>query len=104
MVKDEKQTKIQEEYSEVVSEQKIWKPFVGAKISGKIVKRVKGMHGNSFVLELDGENYLLPNHKVLEELLSRCYIGDVVRIECIGTAPSKFSNETMLYKVFVKKQ
>jgi hypothetical protein len=104
MVKNEKQNKLEEEFSEVVSEQKVWKPFAGAKISGKIVKRIKSNYGSSFVLELDNETYLLPNHKVLEELLNKCYIGDVVRIECVGTAPSKFSNETMLYKVFVKKQ
>jgi hypothetical protein len=100
--KDE-QIKLSEEYTEVTNKQGIWKPVIGDYISGKIVKRQKSNFGESFVLETDDGEVLLPNHKVLENLLSRCYIGDTVRVECIGTTPSNKGHDIMLYKVFLRK-
>jgi hypothetical protein len=100
----EQQIKLEEEYNKVESSQNIWKPQINDVIEGKILKRQKSNFGNSFVLEVKGEPYLLPNHTVLEDLLTRCYIGDLVKVQCVGKTEGKQGkNGTMLYMVWVKK-
>ena len=105
MVKaNEKQQQIFEEYEEVSNEYRIWKPQIADVLVGKIIKRQKSNFGMSFVLEVEDDLVLLPNHAMLETLLGRCAIGDNVRIVCTGTIPStKGKNPLMQYKVFLKK-
>lgn len=99
------QSKLDKEYEEVTNEYKIWKPVVNDEIIGKIVKQQKGKFGLSYVLEKDNEMFLLPNHRVLTDLLNKCHIGDSVKIVCSGkvAATKEGNNDTMMYKVFVKK-
>jgi hypothetical protein len=92
------------EYEEMKPvEQQYWKPTTDSEIKGKIIKQQKSKFGMSYVLETTDGNFVLPNHVVLDSLLSMCEIGDNVKITCTGSVKNKTGNNTQLYKLFKGK-
>lgn len=80
---------------------------IGETIQGSITSiDVHEKWGKQYsIMQADGEEIKLPSHKVLQGLLSKAKIGDIVKIRYEGEEPPKTrgENPTKLYKVWIQR-
>jgi len=84
----------------------IWLPEIGQEIEGKVVDKSEGDYGTQWTIQkADGSLIKTPSHKVLQNRLVACKIGDEVKmVYDKDDAPSvKGFSPTKIYKVFIKK-
>lgn len=99
-----------DEYETIEGAKNFWNPAKeGEELKGKIVGIEDGMYGKRYTIQTvkDGKDEMvqLSSHKVLQNRLSSCALGDEVKIIFNGTLPAKVRGErpTMLYTVMRKK-
>jgi len=86
----------------------MWNPEKeGDKLEGKIISENKeGTYGTQYTIRThDGNKIMTPSHKVLQNRMTLCAVGDTVMIVFEGTEPPKVKgqNPTKIYKVFKAK-
>lgn len=86
-----------------------WNPAKeGEEIIGRLAGIEDGMYGKKYTLQVmrDGKEEMvsMPSHKLLQNRLASCALGDMVRIVFTGTQPPKIRGENplKLYDVFHK--
>lgn len=87
-------------WEEIGGNMDFWHPQEeGDELVGVIVGEVDGKYGKQHIIECsaDKKDYLTPSHAVLQNRLSRCRVGDVVRLVYKGVIPD---SRTRLYAVF----
>ncbi len=83
-------------------ESKFWKPEkIGDKIEGEYSGCEEGKYGLEYVLKTppDGEEKVLPAHKVLQAKMEELKVGWYVWVEVTGYKQTNKGNPTTLYKV-----
>lgn len=93
------------EWEEVKGNSDIWLPEVGDSIKGVIVEKREGIYGIQAIIETsEGTRHTTPSHKVLQNRLADCKVGDEVkiRLERQELPTIKGRQGTKIYKVFKK--
>lgn len=84
----------------------IWLPTQpNETLIGTVTEITEGMYGNQHTIKKDDGNIVkTPSHKVLQNRLADCAVGDVVKLVFIGEEPPsvKGQNPTKMYEVFKK--
>lgn len=78
----------------------------GDELIGEIISTFEGNFGTQYVIQKeDGEEMTTPSHKVLQNRLNECKVGDVVRIVFNKIEPPsiKGNNPTKIYSVYKKE-
>lgn len=90
-----------------IEDSNFWNPEKeGEEIEGIIISIQNEEFGIKVTLETkDKKNIILPSHKVLQNRLSNCKAGDVIKVIFKGKELPKIKghNPTNIYKVFVKE-
>lgn len=81
-----------------------WKPEKEGEVIEGTLSEIKegGKYGTDYTLvTIEQEQVKLPSHRVLQNLMARCKVGDYVRITFVGSQPPKVrgENPTLMYKV-----
>lgn len=99
------QTRVDDGWEEV-EDSNFWTPEKeGDSIEGIIVSRETGDFGLKVTIESNKKRIVLPSHKVLQNRLESCKVGDIIKViyEKEELPKVKGRNPTKIYKVLVKK-
>lgn len=91
---------------EEVKDSNFWTPEKeGDSVEGVIVMIEKDEFGLKVTIEKDGQKLVMPSHKVLQNKLSSCKEGDLIKVifEKKELPKIKGHNPTNIYKVLIKK-
>lgn len=100
------QQKIDEEWLEQKGVSNFWKADkIGDSITGKVHEIKQGTYGMQVTLENEAGLFTLPSHKVLQNRLQDCKVGDFVKViyEKEELPKVRGQNATRIYKVLKKK-
>lgn len=92
---------------EEVSDSNFWNPEnEGDSIEGVIISKESKDYGLSVTIESDKKIIILPSHKVLQNKLLSCEVGNQIKIifEKKELPKVKGHHPTMIYKVLRKKK
>lgn len=95
---------MKKEYKKVENDLNIWLPKVkDDEIEGIIAMITEGSYGKQYKIEGTRGVWTTPSHKVLQNRMAKCKVGDEVKIVFIGTEPPKVKgqNPTAMYDVFI---
>jgi hypothetical protein len=93
------------EWEEQGSSAGLWLPEQpGEYIEGEVLEIREGKYGKQYLIRNEeNAQYLTPSHKALVAKLTSIKVADVVKIQYLGTQPSKVGQATRIYKVFKQK-
>lgn len=97
--------KKKEEFKEVVNDFVFWNPEVGDDIVGTVVDYFNGQYGQQAIIETsDDERFTMPNHTMLNSLMTKVNIGDIVKVHYVEDKPSDKAGRSPLkvYKLYIK--
>lgn len=94
-------------WEEVRGESNLWLPVKeGESIEGVIVSMNQGQYGIQTTIETQEKKMVaLPNHKVLQNRLVNCKVGELIKVifEKEELPKIRGQNPTKIYKVLTKK-
>jgi hypothetical protein len=91
---------------EEVADSNYWNPEKeGEEVEGIITSINKDDFGLKVAIENKGKSIVLPSHKVLQNRLQNCKVGDMIKVifEKKELPKVKGHNPTNIYKVLTKK-
>jgi len=91
---------------EEVADSNYWNPVIeGESVEGIITLVNKDDFGLKVTIENKGKAIVLPSHKVLQNRLQNCKVGDMIKVifEKKELPKIKGHNPTNIYKVLTKK-
>jgi hypothetical protein len=92
---------------EEVADSNYWNPEKeGEEVEGIIISINKDDFGLKVIIESNGKAIVLPSHKVLQNRLQNCKVGDMIKVifEKKELPKVKGHNPTNIYKVLTKKK